>query len=160
MEDVAAEAGISRATLFRRFPSRGALVAALSRDAAALFVSAVDRARPEEGPAPEAMRRVLGELAGLAPRCGLLVLQPLPDLVEAELLGQIAEAERRLEALVRRGQDEGAFRGDLPAGWVVLVATWLLVGAADGLRLGRLAPRDIDRLVAETVMGALRRADA
>jgi hypothetical protein len=35
--------------------------------------------------------------------------------------------------------------------------TWLIVGAADGLRLGRLAPHDLPRQVSETVLGALRR---
>jgi TetR/AcrR family transcriptional regulator, mexCD-oprJ operon repressor len=60
-------------------------------------------------------------------------------------------------ALVRRGQEEGVFRVDLSAEWVVIAVTWLLVGGADGVRLGRLAAREVERRVVETVLSALRR---
>ena len=45
----------------------------------------------------------------------------------------------------------------LIAAWVLTAATWLVVGAADGLRLGTLAPAEVEHLVTETVLGALRR---
>ena len=157
MDEIAVAGGVSRATLFRRFPSRSALVAELSRRAVDEYVAATDAARPEDGPAPEAMRRVLGHLSVLAPRYGLLVLQPVDDLVEHGLLDRARVADRRLHRLVVRGQEDGDFRVDLGADWVLTTITWLIVGAADGLRLGRLAPADIERLVTETVLGALRR---
>jgi hypothetical protein len=121
------------------------------------YVAAVETATPEQGPPAQALRRVGAALAGLAPRHGMLLLQPLPDLVEAELLEQAGEADRRLEELVRRGQADGTFRLDLPPAWVLTAATWLVAGAADGLRLGTLAARDVERLVVETLLGAVRR---
>lgn len=157
MEEIATAAGISRATLFRRFPSRAALVTALSERALAGYVDAVDRSRPEEGPPAEALRRVLGELAGLAPEHGLLVLQPLDEHVERALLDRARAVDERLTGLVRRGQESGDFRVDLPADWVLTVITWLVVGAADGLRLGTVAPARVGHLLTETVLGTLRR---
>jgi hypothetical protein len=77
--------------------------------------------------------------------------------VEQELLALVHDSDERLRALVRRGQEEGVFRVDLTAEWVVIMVTWLLVGGADGVRLGQLAAREVERLVAETVLGALRR---
>src|SRR3712207_1963629 len=115
MEEIAREAGVSRATLFRRFPSRAALVADLSDRAVAAYVQAPDRAEPEQGPAPAALRRVLEALVALAPTYGLLMVQPLTDTVETALLEQARTADDRLRALVRRGQEAGAFRVDLPA---------------------------------------------
>ncbi len=156
MDEVAAEAGVSRATLFRRFPSRTALVTRLCHDGAARYVAAVDAAAPEDGQAPEALRRLLAGLAALAPQYGLLLLQPLPDYVEAELLSGVEATDRRVRELVLRGQAAGHFRVDLPAEWVLTAVTWLIAGAADGLRLGTLAPRDVERLVTQTVLGALR----
>jgi AcrR family transcriptional regulator len=158
MEDIARDAGVSRATLFRRFPSREALVVELCRRAASAYVAAVEVSEPERGPAPEALGRILGALTALAPAHALVILQPLPDLVEAALLDEVSAADGRVRALVRRGQEAGEFRTDLSPEWVLTAITWLVVGAADGLRLGVLAPRDVDRLVAETVQGALRRA--
>ena len=157
MEDIAAAAAVSRATLFRRFPSRNALVAELSRRAVHDYVAATDSGRPEDGPPDEALRRVVGRLADLAPHYGLLVLQPLGEVVERQLLDDARVADDRLYHLVLRGQEEGVFRVDLSAEWVLTTITWLIVGAADGLRLGRLAPADVQRVVIGTVLGALRR---
>ena len=157
MEEIARSAGISRATLFRRFPSRSALVAELAGRAVDAYADAVAAAQPERGPAGEAMRRVLGSLAALAPQHGLLALQPLDELVETALLERARAADDRLRELVLRGQRDGEFRVDLTAEWITTAVTWLIVGAADGLRLGRLAPRDIPRQLSETVLAALRR---
>jgi AcrR family transcriptional regulator len=157
MEEIAAAAGISRATLFRRFPSRAALVSALSERALSAYADAVERSRPDEGSPTEALGRALGELAGLAPEHGLLVLQPMDEHVERGLLDRARAVDERLTALVRRGQESGDFRVDLPADWVLTVITWLVVGAADGLRLGTVAPARIGHLLTETVLGTLRR---
>ncbi len=156
MDDIATAAGVGRATLFRRFPARNDLVDRLCRDGVTDYVAAVDGAAPEQGPPEQALRRVAAALAGLAPRHGMLLLQPLPDLLEAELLARAGEADRRLQELVRRGQADGSFRLDLPPAWVLTAATWLVAGAADGLRLGVVAVGDVERLVVETLLGAVR----
>jgi AcrR family transcriptional regulator len=160
MAEVAGAAGVSRATLFRRFPSRAALVEELSRRAVEAYTAAVDAARPEEGRADEALRRLLGQLARLAPGYGLLALQPLDELVEADLLELAAAADERVRRLVHRGQEAGNFRVDVPAEWVLSSVTWLVVAAADGVRLGRLAARDVERLLGITVLDGLRRRGA
>ena len=160
MAEVAAAAGISRATLFRRYPSRAVLVAELGRRAVEAYTAAVEAARPEEDRPTDALRRLLGELARLAPGYGSLALQPIDELVEADLLELAAAADDRVRRLVHRGQEAGEFRVDVPAEWVLSSVTWLVVAAADGVRLGRLAARDVDRLLATTVLGGLRRQGA
>ncbi len=157
MDDIAAAAGISRATLFRRYPNRQALVSAVARAAAEAYVTATSTARLEEGPPEDALRRLIAALAPLGVRFGLLASQPLDQLVEQELVTLVQDSDEQLRALVRRGQEDGAFRVDLGAEWVVIMVTWLLVGGADGVRLGQLAAREVERLVTETVLGALRR---
>ena len=160
MADVAVAAGISRATLFRRFPSRAALVAELSWRAVQAYAAAVDDARTEEGTAVEALRRLLTALARLAPGYGLLALQPLDDDVEADLLALASASDERIRSLVHRGQETGELRVDVPADWVLSSVTWLVVAAADGVRLGRLAARDVERLLCATVLDGLRRRGA
>ena len=157
MDDIAVALGISRATLFRRHPSRQALLTAVARAAAEAYVAAVDATRPEEGPAEVVLRRLITALVPLGARFGVLASQPLDDLVERELLVLVHDSDERLRALVRRGQEDGAFRVDLGADWVVIALTWLLVGSADGVRLGRLSPADVERSVAETVLSAIKR---
>ena len=156
MDELAAAAGVSRATIFRRFASREALVIAASEQAIGRFVSVIDEARPEDGSAVDALARVASSVASLAPTHGLLALQPLPGAVEAELLERARAADDRIAALVRRGVSAGNFRPEVPAAWVQTLLTWLCVGAADGLRLGTLAPADVERLLVDTVLAAVR----
>jgi TetR/AcrR family transcriptional repressor of mexCD-oprJ operon len=158
MDDLAAAAGVSRATLFRRFASREAIVIAASERAIGRFVAVIDDARPEEGSAMEALARVARGVASLAASHGLLALQTLPEAVEAKLLEQVRDASERIAALVRRGVSAGELRPEVPAAWVQMTLTWLCVGAADGLRLGTLAPADVERLLVDTVLAAVRRS--
>lgn len=156
MDEIAEAVGVSRATLFRRFPSRERLVSELCDVAASKYVEAVESADPDQGDPESAMRRVLAGLAELAPSYGLLAFQPLRPEDEERLLAQVAQADERLQRLVQRGQAEGVFRPDLPAAWIITASAWLVVGAADGLRLGTLAPRDVSRLISETLMSGMR----
>ena len=119
MDEMAVAAGVSRATLFRRYPSRQALVDAAARAAAEAYVAALDVARPEEGPPDAALRRLIGALAPLGARYGLLASQPLHRGLEAELLRLVHDSDERLRRLVLRGQEDGVFRVDLGAEWVV-----------------------------------------
>lgn len=159
MEDLARAAGVSRATLFRRFPSRAALVAELCEAAAAAFVLAVESAAVDDGPAPQALERVVEAVGRLAPAVGLLALQPLDDRVEASLLDRTAQTQEALRRLVRRGQEAGAFGVEVDPEWFLTMLTWLMVGAADAVRLGRLTAVAAQRHLAATVAAALLRAD-
>jgi TetR/AcrR family transcriptional regulator, mexCD-oprJ operon repressor len=160
MQELAEAAGVSRATLFRRFPSRAALVAELCRDAAEAFVRAVQEAAPAEGDPPEALERVVDALSRLAAVVGLLGLQPLQEHVEASLLARTAATEESLRQLVRRGQESGHFRVEVDPEWFVTMVTWSLVGAADSVRLGRLTATSAQRHVAATLSATLHRPSA
>ena len=138
MQELAQAAGISRATLFRRFPNRAALIAELCQAAALAYVQAVDEAAPEEGTPTQALARVVETLGRLASVVGLLGLQPLDEHVEASLLAQTTQTEERLRHLVRRGQESGHFRVEVDPEWLLTMLMWLMVGAADSVRLGRL----------------------
>ncbi|WP_111765655.1 TetR/AcrR family transcriptional regulator [Nakamurella deserti] len=157
MQDLAAAAGVSRATLFRRFPSRAALVAELCRAAAQGFVRAVDDAALDRGTPPQALDRLLDSLSRLAAVAGLLGLQPLDQHVEASLLTETAATEESIRGLLVRGQESGHFRVDVDPEWFLSMLTWLMVGAADSVRQGRLTPATAHRQLAATITAGVRR---
>ena len=157
MQDLADAAGVSRATLFRRFPSRAALVAQLCQTATEAYIRAVDDAAPEKGPPLQALARVLGNVGRLAPVIGLLGLQPLEEHVEAALLVRSAETEQRLRLLVRRGQQSGHFEVHVDPEWFLATVTWLTVAAADSVRLGRLTPDAAQQHLTRTITSTLAR---
>jgi len=86
----------------------------------------------------------------------VLVLQPLDEQVERVRIDKARMVHEQLTRLVRRGQEGGDLRADLPADCVLTTITWLVLGAADGLRPGLVAPAQVELLTA-TVLGALRR---
>src|SRR5919197_2386219 len=62
MDEVAKTAGISRATLHRQFAGRDALVRALESLGIDSCEAALDAARLDEGPAGDAVRRLVREI--------------------------------------------------------------------------------------------------
>jgi TetR/AcrR family transcriptional repressor of mexCD-oprJ operon len=65
-----------------------------------------------------------------------------------------AKPERRVHDLVERGQAEGVFRTDLPAGWLAGVLHHILHGAVADIAAGRLDPADAPHFLSAVALGA------
>ncbi len=156
MDEVARAAGISRATLNRQFAGRDALVRALEELGIAECEAAAARAAVDDGPAPDAVRRLVRELE---PAAGLLAfLYSENQLFENEQNEGWARLDARVVALFRRGQEAGEFRIDLSPVWLTEALYGLLVSAAWAICEGRVAPMDLTSNVTELLLGgALRR---
>src|SRR5262245_61646648 len=117
MDEIARAAGISRATLHRLYPGRDVLALALGAPALDQVSAAVDAARITDGGAAEALRRLVDELMPIAEFLGFLygenALVDNPAIDEAW-----QRIDDRVTAVVRRGQQEGSLRVDLPAQWI------------------------------------------
>ncbi|MFI6209701.1 TetR/AcrR family transcriptional regulator [Streptomyces sp. NPDC051041] len=160
MDEVAKAAGISRATLHRHFAGRDALVRALEALGIAECEAALDAARPEEGDATGAVRRLV---RAVEPVAGLLAfLYTENQLFEGEDRNAgWTRIDDRVEALFRRGQQAGEFRIDLSPAWLTEALYGLLASAAWAVSEGRVAPRDFTHMIVELLLGgALRRAES
>jgi TetR/AcrR family transcriptional repressor of mexCD-oprJ operon len=123
MSDVAAAAGVARATLYRYFPNRQALLddlAALAVDDAGGRLAA---ARLEDVPTQEGVTRVVRALVGVGDAFVVLARERVqPD---AERFEQSVGAP--LRQLVERGQAGGDLRDDVPATWLTDALVSLVV---------------------------------
>ena len=136
---VAAEAGVSRVTVYTHFASREQLLETLVGRAVRRAVTAIETAQPERGPPVDALERVvaaswqeLGRHEGLARAAGAEL--------SADALRRAHEAGRRLiRRLVERGRREGAFRTDVDVDWLVISFFALVHAARDEVRAGHLA---------------------
>ncbi|MFI8950746.1 TetR/AcrR family transcriptional regulator [Streptomyces sp. NPDC053750] len=157
MDEVARAAGVSRATLHRHFAGRDALVRALESLGLAECEAALDAARPDDGPAAEALRRLVREIEPAAALLAFLYSEN--QLFEGEQQNEgWARLDARLTALFRRGQESGEFRIDLTPTWLTEALYGLLASGAWAVTEGRLARNDFTRMIVELLLGgALRR---
>jgi TetR/AcrR family transcriptional repressor of mexCD-oprJ operon len=135
---VAAEAGVSRVTVYGHFPAREDILEAVVERATRGAVAALDAAEPERGPPGEAFERLIAaSWAGLTRHLstGRAAAEQLsPDAMRRAhepILG-------RVRALIERGRDAGDFRTDVPAEWQVATMLALSHAAADEVRAGRM----------------------
>jgi len=159
MDEVAKAAGISRATLHRQFAGRDALVRALETLGIAECEAALDAARPDEGPARDAVHRLVREIE---PSAGLLAfLYTENQLFEGEEQNAgWARIDERIAALFRRGQQSGEFRIDLSAVWLTEALYGLLGSGAWAVAEGRVARNDFTHMIVELLLGGALRHPA
>ena len=115
MADVAAAAGMARATVYRYFPNREALFEALGRLAVEDAGERLEAGRLQDVPVPEAFERAVRALVAVGDYLVVVSRENArPDP---------AEFERRvaspLRGLIERAQSLGEVRDDLPASWLM-----------------------------------------
>ncbi|WP_223005907.1 TetR/AcrR family transcriptional regulator [Streptomyces genisteinicus] len=156
MDEVARAAGIGRATLHRHFAGRDALVRALEALGIRELESALDRSRIDDGPAGEALRRLIGEMQPSADLLAFLYTEN--QLFEGEIDEGWARLDARVSDLFRRGQQQGEFRIDLTPAWLTEALYGLVGSCAWAVMDGRVAQKDFQYMIAELLLGGARRS--
>ena len=114
MSDIAAEAGVARATVYRYFGNRGALEAAVAERGIGQARSALRAGRIEEVDVAEGIRRAVRTLYDIGD--GLVVM--LRRRADGDLPAFDAGVAGPLRRVLDAGQRAGAIRDDVPAAWL------------------------------------------
>jgi AcrR family transcriptional regulator len=139
---VAAEAGLSRPTVYAHFPTRLALVEAVTTHAIDHAVAALEDAHLDEGPPLDALDRLVALAWHEIDRHGAIA-QASADQLPPRVMNRAHTALRApIGALIARGQSEGAFRTDLPTRWLVSSYFALMHAAGEEVRAGALKRKD------------------
>jgi AcrR family transcriptional regulator len=157
MGEVGLAAGVSRATVYRHFPTREALIDAIRAQAVEQSERALLACRLDEGSATDALNRLCVAWLDVAER---YALAQLASEVKADD-GQAREHRRRilgdpLRALIERGKAAGEFSPALSTEWAVRVFGALLLAGARSVADGTLTHEDAPRAVFHSLHEGLR----
>lgn len=148
---VAQQAGVSRVTVYSHFPTWGALLEAAVARAVDRTMTALHAAGINEGPPVEALERMLAaawpHLARYSAMAQAVAEQLSPDAVTRTHQA----AHRTIGGLVQRGQSDGSFRTDVPAGWLITASIALIHACADEVRAGRINDSDAAGILTATI---------
>jgi AcrR family transcriptional regulator len=139
MATIADEAGVGIGTVYRHYPTRAALLAALSQRSWDLVLDHARTAADAEGPALDAIARFLAQT--IAARDDLILpLHGGPVSLDARTLALRAEIRELLEQVLARGRRDGSIRADATATDIIITGAMLaqpLAHVADWDRLAR-----------------------
>ncbi|MGP4102069.1 TetR/AcrR family transcriptional regulator [Nonomuraea sp. KM90] len=153
-DDIAQTAGVGRMTLYGHFRTRADLIESALMDALRAgeeTLASIDLT----GDAREAMARLLASSWELVAESAALLTAAEGVLPTGRVQELHAEPAERMAELIRRGQEQGVFRTDLPATWLVSMTHFILHGAANEVRAGRLPPHDAASVVTKSIQSAL-----
>jgi AcrR family transcriptional regulator len=131
MAAIAAEAGVSRPTLYAHYKTIGDVVEAAAERTVLASMAAFEAARPQEGPADEALERMLEASWGQLGKFQGLVRVALEHLQAGAVHRSHHAMMAPLQQLIERGQRDGTFRDDLPVEWLQTMYLQLVHGAED-----------------------------
>jgi TetR/AcrR family transcriptional regulator, mexCD-oprJ operon repressor len=123
MSDVAGAAGVARATVYRYFPNREALLEAVGRLALDDAGERLGAARLDEVALAEGLERAVRALVGVGD--GFVVLAR--ERARPHTSGFDERISAPLRKLIARGQEAGEIRSDVPAAWLTEALFGLVV---------------------------------
>lgn len=135
---VAAEAGVSRPTVYAHFSTREAILEAVVERAVGRSMAAYEAAEPDSGTAAEALDRVISASWHEIERHSAIGDAAMQQLSSAALNRAHERGFERVHALVERGRRDGSFRTDVPAEWLVTSFFALIHAAGEAERAGRI----------------------
>ena len=149
MGAVAAAAGVARATVYRYFPNREALLAELADVAVSRADAALASARLDEVPPHEGVRRAVRALVEVG--------DPFVAVARQRVRPDPEQFEQRLAAPLRRlferGQASAQIRPDVPSAWLTESLVGLVVSVL-GARPGLGREDTIDHITSLFLYGA------
>ena len=150
---VAVQAGVSRVTVYAHFPTWEALLEAAVERAVRRTMAALQSVHGDDGPPVEALDRMISAAWQHLARYGAMAAA-VAELLSPEAVTRTHQAAHHtIGALLERGQADGSFRTDLPAGWLMTACIALVHACSDQVRAGQIDDHDAVRILTTSVRG-------
>jgi AcrR family transcriptional regulator len=143
----AAEAGVSRVTVYAHFSTREQLLEAALDRAVRMAASAIEAADLDVGSPIEALDRLVAVAWEVLERFSAMARATAEDLSSERRRHLHEPGVAPVLRLIERGQREGSFRTDLPTEWLLACSYALVHAAADEVRAARLDAASAHRVL-------------
>lgn len=134
MSDIAQHAGVGRATLYRHFDTREALIIALVKESLAQTEAVVAPIAEKKLTAKETLLAMLAVIVPLADRYHFLLSLWNLGVEDKEILQTYDDQLSKLYELIEAGKSEGSINKQLRSDWLVtlidslIYAAWWMLG--------------------------------
>jgi AcrR family transcriptional regulator len=158
LPDIANAAGVGRTTVHRYFADRERLIHEATLDSIRVIDETIVQAAIDQGPARDAMHRFINAMVSSGDRILFLFRDTTAprysDRERARRLGEAVKPNQEpLIALIKRGQDEGAFDPELSVAWIAHALYALIRQGCEDVNRGDL----LRHTVAPTVIRTFER---
>ena len=152
LEQMAVAAGVTRQTVYAHFGSRRDLLLAVADELTRTYLAALDSANLDQGPAIDALMRVIhvGSTSARLSSSAALTVAAVIDPAESQ--AQHKPVVERIVTLARRGQQSGDFDNQVPAEWLAAATIALSHTTAAETAAGRLPAADAEAILLRSVM--------
>jgi TetR/AcrR family transcriptional repressor of mexCD-oprJ operon len=148
---IAVLAGVSRVTVYAHFPTWEALLEAAVERAVRRTMAVLESVPADDGPPVETLDRMLAAAWQHLARYGAMAAA-VAELLSPEAVTRAHQAAHHtIGALLERGQADGSFRTDLPAGWLVTACIALIHACSDQVRTGQIDEHDAVRILTTSI---------
>jgi AcrR family transcriptional regulator len=154
MAEIAAVAGVGRMTLYGHFKTRADLLDAVLARVIAEAHETLD-AVDVTGDPRDALARLAAGSWLVVDRLRHVLSAAQRELPAERIHQAHDQVLGRVQSLIERGRDTGAFRADLPVPWLVSLAMNVMHAAAAEVSAGRLTSDQAPSVIAGTLLAAL-----
>lgn len=153
MTTIAERSGLGRTTVYRHFPGRSELLAAL-------FERAIDEAQEVTSAVIDAGRPAAATLRALGPALIEIAdryrfLHGNQHLGEELIAARVRDPDLPVRRFFAAARERGEIDPDLPVAWMVAAVNGLAIATAREMNEGRIGAEDAGRVLGETLVRAL-----